>query len=62
MKLGLVYPQIELGGDPEAVRTLGRGAEQLGYDYLLASRRFGARTQRMIPFTTRSCCSRTWQA
>ena len=36
MKLGLVYPQIELGGDPEAVRTLGRGAEQLGYDYLLA--------------------------
>ncbi len=36
MKLGLVYPQIELSGDPEAVRTLGRGAEELGYDYLLA--------------------------
>ena len=36
MKLGLVYPQIELGGDPDAVRTLGRGAEALGYDYLLA--------------------------
>ncbi|MGY9084152.1 MAG: LLM class F420-dependent oxidoreductase [Acidimicrobiales bacterium] len=36
MKLGLVYPQIELGGDPDAVRILGRGAEELGYDYLLA--------------------------
>jgi len=36
MKLGLVYPQIELGGDPQAVRTLGAGAEALGYDYLLA--------------------------
>ncbi|MBT5756031.1 LLM class F420-dependent oxidoreductase [Acidimicrobiales bacterium] len=36
MQLGLVYPQIELGGDPDAVRTLGRGAEELGYDYLLA--------------------------
>jgi probable F420-dependent oxidoreductase len=36
MKLGLVYPQIELGGDPDAVRTLGRSAEALGYDYLLA--------------------------
>lgn len=36
MKLGMVYPQIELRGDPDAVRTLGRGAEDLGYDYLLA--------------------------
>jgi len=36
MKLGLVYPQIELGGDPQAVRALGAGAEALGYDYLLA--------------------------
>ena len=36
MKLGLVYPQIELGGDPDAVRILGRGAEERGYDYLLA--------------------------
>lgn len=36
MKLGLVYPQIELGGDPDAVRSIGRGAETLGYDYLLA--------------------------
>ncbi len=36
MRIGLVYPQIELGGDPDAVRTIGGGAEALGYDYLLA--------------------------
>lgn len=36
MKLGVVYPQIELGGDPNAVRAIGRAAEDLGYDYLLA--------------------------
>lgn len=35
MKLAAVYPQIELGGDPEAVGTIGRGVEQLGYDTLL---------------------------
>ena len=36
MKLGMVYPQIELEGDPGAVRTLGDAAVDLGYDYLLA--------------------------
>lgn len=36
MQLGLVYPQTELGGDPEAVRRIGLAAEELGYDYLLA--------------------------
>jgi len=36
MKLGAVYPQIELGGDPDAVRAIGRAVEDLGYDYLLA--------------------------
>jgi len=36
MKLGMVYPQIELGGDPDAVRIIGGAAEGLGYDYLLA--------------------------
>ena len=32
----MVYPQIELGGDPEAVRRIGRAAEELGFDHLLA--------------------------
>ena len=34
--VGVVYPQIELGGDPDAVRRLGRAVEDLGYDHLLA--------------------------
>lgn len=36
MKIGVIYPQIELGGDPEAVRQIGRATEDLGYDHLLA--------------------------
>ncbi len=36
MKVGVVYPQIELGGDPDAVRAIGRATESLGYDHLLA--------------------------
>lgn len=36
MRIGLVYPQTELGGDPDAVRRIGRAAEALGFDYLLA--------------------------
>lgn len=35
MKIGAVYPQIELGGDPEAVRHIGTALESLGYDYFL---------------------------
>lgn len=35
MKIGVVYPQIELRGDPEAVRRIGTGIESLGYDHLL---------------------------
>jgi probable F420-dependent oxidoreductase len=36
MQIGVVYPQIELGGDPAAVRRIGRAVEDLGFDYLLA--------------------------
>jgi probable F420-dependent oxidoreductase len=36
VKIGVVYPQIELGGDPEAVRRIGGAAEDLGFDHLLA--------------------------
>ena len=36
MKIGAVYPQTELGGDPEAVRRIAAAVESLGYDYLLA--------------------------
>ena len=36
MKIGVVYPQTELRGDPEAVRAIGLAVEALGYDHLLA--------------------------
>jgi probable F420-dependent oxidoreductase len=36
MEIGVVYPQVELKGDPEAVRQIGLATEALGYDYLLA--------------------------
>jgi probable F420-dependent oxidoreductase len=36
MKVGVVYPQIELGGDPEAARAFAKAAEALGYAHLIA--------------------------
>ena len=36
MKLGVTFPQIEIGSDPGAVREYAQAAEELGYDYLLA--------------------------
>jgi probable F420-dependent oxidoreductase len=36
MEIGAVYPQIELRGDPSAVRRIGRAVEDLGFDHLLA--------------------------
>lgn len=36
MEIGIVYPQIELGGDPAAVGRFGRAVEELGFDHLLA--------------------------
>ena len=36
MEIGVVYPQIELGGSPDAVRSIVRATEDLGFDYLLA--------------------------
>lgn len=35
MKIGVIYPQTELQGDPEAVRRIGLAAEEIGYDHLL---------------------------
>jgi probable F420-dependent oxidoreductase len=35
VKVGVVYPQIELGGDPVAARRLAAAVEQLGFDHLL---------------------------
>jgi probable F420-dependent oxidoreductase len=35
MKAGVVYPQIELGGDPGAVKAFAQAAENLGYDHMV---------------------------
>ena len=36
LQIGAVYPQIELQGDPGAVRRIGLAVEELGFDNLLA--------------------------
>ena len=36
MPIGVVFPQSELGGDPEAVRAYGQRVEELGYTHILA--------------------------
>ncbi|HET7883460.1 MAG TPA: LLM class flavin-dependent oxidoreductase, partial [Acetobacteraceae bacterium] len=35
MKAGVVYPQVELGGDTGAVRAFAQAAEDLGYDHIV---------------------------
>src|SRR3977135_2012935 len=35
MKAGVVYPQIELGGDAGAVKAFAQAAEGLGYDHIV---------------------------
>ena len=57
MQIGVVYPQIELGGDPSAVRRIGEAVEDLGFGYLLAydhvlgAVHAGRTPQLSIPFT-----------
>ena len=36
MKTGIIYPQTELGGDPEAARRFALAAEARGFDHFLA--------------------------
>jgi hypothetical protein len=35
MKAGVVYPQIELGGDAGAIKAFAQAAEGLGYDHIV---------------------------
>jgi probable F420-dependent oxidoreductase len=35
MKAGVVYPQVELGGDAGAVKAFAQAAEDLGYDHIV---------------------------
>ncbi len=36
MRIGVVFPQTEVGGDPGAVRAYGRRVEELGFTHILA--------------------------
>src|SRR5215468_3436487 len=36
MRIGAVFPQTEIGGDPGAVRAYGQRVEELGYAHVLA--------------------------
>ena len=36
MKIGAVFPQTEIGSDPQAVRDYAQAVEELGFDHLLA--------------------------
>ena len=36
MRIGVVFPQTELGGDVGAVRAYGEGVQELGFSHLLA--------------------------
>jgi probable F420-dependent oxidoreductase len=36
VQVGVVFPQTEIGADPEGVRAFARAAEELGYSHLLA--------------------------
>jgi probable F420-dependent oxidoreductase len=35
MEIGVIYPQAQLGGDPDALRRFGQAAEEVGYDHLV---------------------------
>ena len=35
MRVGAVYPQIELGGDPGAVKAFAQATEDMGFDHLI---------------------------
>ena len=52
MRLGVVFPQIEIGQDPGGVRAYAEAVEDLGYDHLLAfDHILGADPERHAPWT-----------
>ena len=36
MKIGVVFPQVEIGQDPDAIRDWAQAVEQMGYTHALA--------------------------
>jgi probable F420-dependent oxidoreductase len=53
LAIGVVYPQNELRGDPDAVRRVGKAVEDMGFDHLLAyDHVLGAEHSRRTPALT----------
>lgn len=36
MKIGVVFPQVEIGQDPDAIREWAQAVEEMGYTHALA--------------------------
>ena len=52
MRIGVVFPQTEIGGDVGAVRAYGQGVEELGFGHVLAyDHVVGADPQAHAPWT-----------
>jgi probable F420-dependent oxidoreductase len=52
VKIGLVFPQTEIGNDPAAIRDYAQAAEGLGYSHILAYEHIlGANPDRAQPWT-----------
>ena len=49
MRIGVVFPQTELGGDPGAVRAYGQRVEELGFTHILAYDHVAGRRPRGAP-------------
>ena len=75
MKLGVIFPQAEIGNDPMAIRDYAQAVERLGYNHLLAYEHvLGAPRERFeslglrtpythkTPFHKPASCSGFWRA
>ena len=72
MRVGVVFPQTEIGTDPGAIREYAQAAESLGYDHILAydhvlgqtptiTATGQARTGWRTSSTSRLCSLDTWR-
>src|SRR2546428_10518408 len=56
MKLGVVFPQTEIGSDPAVIRDYAQAAEGAGYDHLLVfDHVLGAKLERFDKLGRRPC-------
>ena len=75
MKLGVIFPQVEIGNDPATIRDYAQAVEKLGYNHLLVYEHvLGASRERVeslglrppythkLPFTNRSSYLGFWRA